>query len=367
MSNPGLEPRPCRLSGEELNDPYLVLDQLFDFAHLPQVRGFLWDWLRLTVTGGYNRKAGFRARSSVLIMYEFMEKLVEAAHILYVRRKVEGEGHKAVSLKEEALQEQVDRIVKLLQPAQVYHLGEATPALAIRDLPEGNPTSNLKLQTSNVFLALMPGGRSTQEYESLVENSQPPLPMTVMVKSIAQVNRLRKEGNPFFTRNCTPGRLLYDNGSVVLEEAPALDEDLLRKKAAADFNRWFEKAAGFLSGAKGFMEMGQNSLAAFMLHQSAEHALTAVLLSATGYREATHNLHKLLQYTALYAPEVAEAFSFAPEEHPLFRQLQKAYTDARYKESYEMSNEGLAVLFRKVNCLHEAAMEGRRRKVEGIG
>jgi HEPN domain-containing protein len=382
MGNPGLEPWPCRLSGEEVNDPYLVLDQLFDFAHLPQVRGFLWDWLRLTVTGGYNRKAGFRSRSSVLITYEFMEKLVEAAHILHVRRKVEGEGQKAVPLREESLKEQVDRIVKLLQPAQVYFLGEARQTIAIRDVPERSPTSNFKppstaedlpqaQQTSsgrhrlaegaaNFFLALMPpGGRSMQEYESLVENSRPLLPMTVMVKSIAQVNRLRKEGNPFFIKNCTPDRLVYDSGSALLAEPPALDEELLQKKARSDFDRWFEKAAGFLSGAKGFMEMGQNSLAAFMLHQSAEHALTAVLLSATGYREATHNLHKLLQYISLYAPGVAEAFSFTPEEHGLFRQLQKAYTEARYKESYEISNEGLALLFRKVSCLHEAALRGK--------
>lgn len=351
MSNPGLEPRPCRLSGEEVNDPYLVLDQLFDFAHLPQVRGFLWDWLRLTVTGGYNRKAGFRSRSSVLIMYEFMERLVEAAHILYVRRKAEGERQKAVSLGEDAVQEQVDRIVNLLQPAQVYFLGRTRQAIAQGAL------------TSNYFLAFMqPSGRSMQEYESMVDNSQPSLPMTVMVKSIAQVNRLRREGNPFFIKNCTPGRLVYDDGSVRLEDAPVPDEDQLQKKAAADFNRWFEKAAGFLSGAKGFMEMGQKSLAAFMLHQSAEHALSAVLLLATGYREATHNLHKLLQYITLYAPEVAEAFSFTPEEHILFRQLQKAYTEARYKESYEISDEGLAVLYRKVSCLHEAAVEGRRCK-----
>jgi HEPN domain-containing protein len=375
MSNPGLEPPPCRLSGEEVNDPYLVLDQLFDFAHLPQVRGFLWDWLRLTVTGGYNRKAGFRSRTSVLIMYEFMEKLVEAAHILYVRRKAEGEGQKALSLGEAALQEQVDRIVKLLQPAQVYFLGKTMQTIAIRDVPDGNPTSNLKLpsaaeglpqaqQTSNFFLALIqPGGRSMQEYESLLENSNPPLPMTVMVKSITQVNRLRKEGNPFYIKNCTPGSLVYDSGLIQLEEVPALDEELLQKKAVADFNRWYEKAAGFLSGAKGFMEMGQTSLAAFMLHQSVEHTLTAVLLSATGYREATHNLHKLLQYTALYAPEVAEAFSFTPEEHALFRLLQKAYTDARYKESYEISDEGLAVLFRKVDGLHEAVV----RQKKGIG
>lgn len=345
-----MEPWPYRLSGEEVNDPYLVLDQLFDFAHLPQVRGFLWDWLRLTVTGGYNRKAGFRSRSSVLIMYEFMEKLVEAAHILHVRRKAEGEGQKAVSLGEEALQEQVSRIVKLLQPAQVYLLGKTKQTLAVKDKPEDTPTSNL-------FLALMPpGGRSMQEYESMVENSQPALPMMVMVKSVAQVNRLRQEGNPFFIKNCTADRLVYDSGLVQLEEAPVLNDEQLWKKAAADFDRWFDKAAGFLSGAKGFMEMGQNSLAAFMLHQSAEHALTAVLLSATGYREATHNLQKLLQYATLYAPEIAEAFSFPPEEHSLFRLLQKAYTDARYRESYEISDEGLAVLFGKVNSLHEVAM-----------
>lgn len=359
MGNTVLEPPSCRLSGEEVNDPYLVLDGLFDYAHLPQVRGFLWDWLRLTVTGGYNRKEGLHSRTSVLIIYEWMEKLVEAAHLLHLRHKVEGEGRKAAPLEEDAVQEGVNRIVSLLKPAQVYLLGKVPLTSNFKPPPaaEGLPQAQ---QTSNLFLALMPpGGRSMQEYESLVENSKPHLPLSVMAKPFVQVNQLRKEGNPFFIKNCTPDRLVYNDGSMPLGEAPGLNEEFIKSKAALDRKGWLRKSEGFLSGARGFMEMQQNNLAAFMLHQSAEHALTAVLLSSTGYREATHNLHKLLQYTALYAPHIAEAFSFATEkEKVLFRQLQKAYTDARYKENYKISGEELELLLKKVNTLLEKAKEG---------
>lgn len=199
MSINGLEPPPCRLSGEEVQDPYLVLNQLFDFAHLPQVRAFLWDWLRLTVTGGYHRKAGFRSRSSVLIMYEFMEKLVEAAHILHQRQRAEGKG-------QEALREEVDKIVSLLRPARVYFLGK---------MGGGGQAA------FNLFIVLMPpGGRPLQEYESIMENSQPSLPIMVMVKSLEEVTRLKKEGHPFFSVNCTSENLMYHDGSIPLEEAP---------------------------------------------------------------------------------------------------------------------------------------------------
>ncbi len=71
-----------KLSKEEISDPYLVLEELFDFAHLPQLRSMLWDWLKATVTGGYNKSLSSRERENILLLYEKVEKLIEAAHVL---------------------------------------------------------------------------------------------------------------------------------------------------------------------------------------------------------------------------------------------------------------------------------------------
>jgi hypothetical protein len=76
-------PQPLyKLSAEEIADPQLVIEELFDFAHLPEIRLILWDWLKATVTGSYPEDLSKEERNAILILYEKIEKLVEAAHVL---------------------------------------------------------------------------------------------------------------------------------------------------------------------------------------------------------------------------------------------------------------------------------------------
>jgi hypothetical protein len=75
------------LTQEELNDPYLVFDELFDFAKLPDARALLWEWLKVTVTGTYHKNLPATDRADIITMYEKMERLLEAAHILHLRKQ----------------------------------------------------------------------------------------------------------------------------------------------------------------------------------------------------------------------------------------------------------------------------------------
>src|ERR1700712_2601286 len=80
---PAWELRPRKLSEEETADPYLVLDEFFDAARLPQVRDKLWDWLDTTVTGKFSKELGRKQRVHLLLFYTQIEKLIEAAHVLH--------------------------------------------------------------------------------------------------------------------------------------------------------------------------------------------------------------------------------------------------------------------------------------------
>ncbi len=71
-----------QLSKQEVDNPYLVIEELFDFAHLPDVREMLWDWLKTTVTGSFHKTLSSADRHVMIALYEKMEKLTEAAHIL---------------------------------------------------------------------------------------------------------------------------------------------------------------------------------------------------------------------------------------------------------------------------------------------
>lgn len=76
-----------KLSKEEAENPQMVIDELFDYAHLPDVRDLLWLWLKTTVNGDFTKGLDHRERSSILFLYEKIEKLVEATHILHTQYK----------------------------------------------------------------------------------------------------------------------------------------------------------------------------------------------------------------------------------------------------------------------------------------
>lgn len=84
---PEWESHSRKLSKEEVEHPLLVIDELFDYAHLPDVRELLWLWLKTTVNGDFSDGLDQHERGSILFFYEKMERLVEAAHILHVRNK----------------------------------------------------------------------------------------------------------------------------------------------------------------------------------------------------------------------------------------------------------------------------------------
>ena len=85
---PPAELEPRNLSKEEIENPYQVIDSFFDYAHLPQVREQLWEWLALTVSGSYHKKSCIE-RADLIYFYGKVELLIEAVHILHKRQAPE--------------------------------------------------------------------------------------------------------------------------------------------------------------------------------------------------------------------------------------------------------------------------------------
>lgn len=87
---------PTLLTQTEIADPQLVIDDLFDFAHLPDIRELMWEWLKATVTGTYHKELSASERSAILSLYEHLTKLVEAAHVIHIteRRRLKNKARK---------------------------------------------------------------------------------------------------------------------------------------------------------------------------------------------------------------------------------------------------------------------------------
>ncbi len=82
------EMKPRKLSSEEIDNPEKVIDEFFQIAHLPQVRGYMWEFMRTLVTGSFSTLRS-RDRSRLVYFYEQMEKLVEVAHVIHQRNSRE--------------------------------------------------------------------------------------------------------------------------------------------------------------------------------------------------------------------------------------------------------------------------------------
>jgi len=79
------ELKPRKLSTEEIKNPVMGLDVLFDYEHLPQWRDSLWTLFKTTVLGDAYNNLELIERNNLLTFYEQLEKLVELAHIIKIQ------------------------------------------------------------------------------------------------------------------------------------------------------------------------------------------------------------------------------------------------------------------------------------------
>lgn len=76
-----------RLTEADKQNPCFVLDDFFSFFHLQDMREILWDWLTTALSTDSGRYSTAFERSNLLFAYEKLELLVEAAYLMYKRRK----------------------------------------------------------------------------------------------------------------------------------------------------------------------------------------------------------------------------------------------------------------------------------------
>jgi hypothetical protein len=76
------EMKPRKLTAEEIECPEKVIDDFFQFAHLPQVRLYMWEGMKTMVTGSYTELKS-RERLNLIYFYEQIEKLIEVIHVMY--------------------------------------------------------------------------------------------------------------------------------------------------------------------------------------------------------------------------------------------------------------------------------------------
>ncbi len=259
------------------------------------------------------------------------------------------------NLKEE-FKEQHNELVSIIMDAapadKIYFLGATlitrrTESVFMKDDPSCRYVGHYYV------LVLVSDEHNCNAVQDKIENNcRHFIPVTAIVLHTSQFKDWLREEHLFAYKVCTLGAILYsgDESRLVAEAVPV--DEMIKAQNDSAYNEGCNKVNEFLAGADLYRLRRQNKMAAFMLHQAAEHALHTILRIGTGLYMNTHNLDKLIRYCCMVSCHIPEIFLRNNEKNEqMFQLLQKAYIGGRYKDEYSVSTQELIKITGKVEAL----------------
>ena len=110
-----------------------------------------------------------------------------------------------------------------------------------------------------------------------------------------------------------------------------------------------------------------NEVAAFQLHQAAEHYYKCAILVVTAYWPKEHNIKYLARLGAGLDPAFRDIFPVKPRaEKRRLELLKEAYVKARYSLAWRISREDLEVLAQRIAVLRERTQAVCQAYIESL-
>jgi HEPN domain-containing protein len=242
-------------------------------------------------------------------------------------------------------------VLEVIPVERIYLLGttEAQYKTKTIFLTEASTKNSIEHMYLLVLLEISKSDRKNDIQDKIEKHCQSLVTVTVIVLDIEQFNSWLVDGNVFAYTVATSALLIYQNGSRELADPLIIDKEIIRKNNEVCYTQGLNKVQEFLAGADLFRIRNQNKMAAFMLHQAAEHALLTILKIGTGFHSCTHNIDRLIRYASLVSYQLSAVFPRKTEnEKRLFSLLQKAYIDSRYREDYNIHLTDQIVLAERI-------------------
>jgi HEPN domain-containing protein len=163
------------------------------------------------------------------------------------------------------------------------------------------------------------------------------------------------------------GFVLYQSPELLLPEHQEITKEVLLERAKFNWERWGKQGSEFLRGAELYRADNNFRLAAFLLHQSVESVLKAIIQAVIGYRVQMHNLSRLLRLTLLFTDELKEVFELnTTEGAQLYTLLQNAYSQSRYNSSFDPDEDSVRILSKQVTKFNHTAERIYKQFLEDI-
>lgn len=260
----------------------------------------------------------------------------------------------------ECLSELVQKIVQAVQPEKIICFGARLSHYQEWGCFQNKSESKGEFHPSFDLLIISPVEEKLDLHDvaQIVEQQCiPPMSIFCISHKINSVNDALIAGQAFFCSLYHNGILLYDAGKMELIDPGDPEKGKLKKETMQTYwSRWYGLAQYFLKGAADSITYDRPDLTLFMLHQAVEHTCIALIRVFTGYRPNTHNLARLLAIIENFSVMLMTVFpSITKEEKALFRILQKAYSDSKYKDEYTISSDTVTILTERVTELQVIA------------
>lgn len=256
---------------------------------------------------------------------------------------------------DEALNQAVEAIIAYTQPELIICYGKRTKTVDAWScfLQNNKPT----IFRAYDLLIVTQNNSTKKEYEVVtsIENyNTSDFALRALVHKLSGVEDALKGGSNFFARAIHGGILLYNARQIQLNvQNIYVDDPQAKSSKAAQWEKWYGLAKKFSKGAAYYASNGYYDLATFMLHQAVEHTAIGLIRTHMDYRPASHNLKRLLGMIETFAPFSMDVFTRSSrDDEELFDILTRAYSDARYKDVYSVSEETVSALTDRINRLH---------------
>lgn len=253
----------------------------------------------------------------------------------------------------------IDRIVNAAAPDSVFLLG-----LKIQQTKADNifhNTVNSSAFVADVWLLVLLenfSNKSRQEWQDKIEaHCNMLVPTTTIVLQEASFREEAENGERFACTVLQSADCIYDVADTAYPEAVLSHPDTGTRETDSLLSTGINKAREFLAGAELYRVRKQYNLSAFMLHQSAEQSMLALLSVVMGFRANTHNVERLLRYGSFLSGALTDIFlPHKEEDKRLIKLLQKAYIDTRYGKEYTIHYNDLLQLTEKVARIADIAI-----------
>jgi predicted nucleotidyltransferase/HEPN domain-containing protein len=192
-------------------------------------------------------------------------------------------------------------------------------------------------------------------------------PVLPVIHSLHDVNEQLSRGRPFFVDIARDGIVLYEEAGHPLAHPKPLSEEEKHAEAQRYFDQWFRLSKEALTGAQLMLDSDIWRDGAFMLHQATERAYHCLLLTLTLYSPKSHRIKNLRSKAEDIDTRLVEAW---PRDNRIARRrfelLSRAYVEARYSASYEITGEELLWLTQRVKGLQDLVEDICRERLDRV-